>query len=114
MKHAFLLLIFFFCLSCKTLGNIEDIDDLWQNVKSSKNSLEEELAIEKVWVLILNNDISFEALAKNTNGDLTNIQNLPDNHPIKTVTIIFTSGHTKKTYEWTPIDINNVFVFYRE
>lgn len=114
MKPLIFLLTLIFCISCSLGNNMEKINSLWQNVASCKSAQEEEAAIENVWSFISDKNISFEVLTANSGGDLTEINNLPSDYPIKKVKIIFKSGETNTSFEWTPIDIENIYILYRE
>ena len=90
------------------------LDSLFSDVTSSKTAAEEESAIENVWRYMADQEMYLEVFSLDETGGKTDVQEISDNEEIKEVEVVFSKGNAEKTFRWTPIENDNVFILYRE
>ena len=90
------------------------LDDLFSEVRSSATAAEEESRVNAVWQYMYENRINVAVNVVAPSGEKSDIQALPDSATIKNVEVVFTVDREAKSYPWTPIDSENVFLLFRE
>lgn len=93
---------------------MKDLNTLFSKVKASSTASEEEKRIEDVWQYMYENRVYVAVYTRNETGRGTDINNLPNPADVETVEVVFTKDNMENSFQWDPIDNENIFVLFRE
>lgn len=114
MKKTFYLLAALLLISCDYGYEMNDIDPMLSSVLASTSATDEEHAIEEIWKYVAENGISIKVLSVDQKGNMMDINDVEDLSKVTKIRAIFSKEGRKKTLEWEPIDLDNVFILFRE
>jgi ABC-type Zn uptake system ZnuABC Zn-binding protein ZnuA len=114
MKKIFYILAALLLISCDYGYEMNDIDPMFSSVLASTSANDEEHAIEEIWKYVAENRIYIEVLSVDQKGNVVDINDVEDLSNVTKVRAIFSKEGRKKTLEWEPIDLENVFILFRE
>ena len=109
-----LLLMAFLLAGCVEKDKLDALDTLFSQVQSSTTASEEEGYIEDVWRYLYENRVYVAVYALNPEKGKVDINKLPEPVNVETVEVVFTKESDKKSYRWTPVDTENIFILFRE
>lgn len=107
-------LVLFIATACSKGNSMEKVDSLWLSVSSSKDSQQEEAAIENIWKFIADEGMSIAVYSFDAEGKEVDINDTPVDTPLKQVKIVFSKGGDSKSIVWNPVDQENIFILFRE
>ncbi len=114
MKQILSLLVILLLTSCNKGYEMNKMESLILNVTSSLTAVDEEHALEEVWEYVSDNRVYVEILSIDQNGDVADINEIDDLSNVVKVRAVFSKEDEVKTLEWKPVNIDNVFILYRE
>lgn len=114
MKQILSLLVILLLTSCNKGYEMNKMESLISNVTSSLTAVDEEHALEEVWEYVSDNRVYVEILSIDQNGDVADINEIDDLSNVVKVRAVFSKEDEIKTLEWKPVNIDNVFILYRE
>ena len=114
MKRLVGLLVILLLISCNKGHEMNKIESLTSVVASSLTAIDEERALEDVWKYAFENRIYIEILSIDQSGNVVDINEIDDLNSVVKVRVVFSKEKELKTLEWAPIDIDNVFILFRE
>ncbi|THB68822.1 MAG: hypothetical protein D6B27_01815 [Gammaproteobacteria bacterium] len=110
-KTIFYFIMLTILASCSHFGNL---DDMWNDIISSKSAEEEANAVNKLWDTMPYQNISLEISVLQPDGKYLEINkdnNFKNTNKFK---IIFFQSNNTYQFLWSPIDKENLFLFFRE
>ena len=81
---------------------------------SSVNTTDEEHALEKLWEYISDNRVFVEIFSIDESGNKIDVNDINEVKIIKKVQVIFSKDKRTRVLEWKSVDIDNVFILFRE
>jgi hypothetical protein len=101
-------------LGCAKGDQMKHLEALWTGVTASATAASEETAVEQVWHVVADEHISVQLRGKDTNGARVDMMTARDVENIESVEVTFSKGGQTRTFVWSPIDIENAFILFRE
>lgn len=114
MKQILLILVVSLLMSCNKGYQMNKIEPLISNVRSSSSAIDEERALEEIWEYVSENRVFVEILSIDQSGSMADINEIEDLSSVVNVRVVFSKGEELRSLEWKPIKIDNVFILFRE
>lgn len=96
-------------------NDMEKARELWNDVISSRNSADEAEHIKAVRKLMADKDMTIVVNVKNSQGQLVNINTLPDDATFSAIQVTFETDKGEfKAPQWLPKERENVFLLFLE
>ena len=114
MKIIFSLVFTLLLVSCNKGDDMNKIEALSSNIASSTTDIEEEHALETLWEYIYKQRIYVEIISIDSGGNERDINDVEDLSNIVKVRAIFSKNSQSYPLEWKPINLDNVFILFRE
>ena len=93
---------------------MNNIKDLTSKVTSSSSAESEEQAVEALWTYIGENRIYVQIFSVDADKNIMDINEVSDLGDVKKIEVELSSGEESYRFEWDPIELDNVFILFRE